>query len=411
VYKRQGRRFGKSAICAYIALKTILEADMAGKPVKIWIVAPTYDLADKVFEYLARWFMRVCPSQAKGVSFRVPQVLKTAKGSFTKGKSADSPNALLGEGLHLLIIDECSRIQRDVYDTYLYPTTTSEKNCRRFFISTPFGKNWFWEKWKIANEEGGAFHFTTRDNPTLPDVDKIMEDAKRTLPADIYSQEFLAQFKEGAGTVFRNVDNCISQDLDGKTPPVVGHRYYMGLDLAKMRDFTVITIIDKSSHDLVYFDRFQKVPYTLIKDRVRIAAKKYNNPKIIIDSINVGGSVADELRAMGLNIKEFKSEGTISKDWKKRGTKTQLIEKLAMLLEEHSINLPYIPTLIEELKSFSYVLSESGNMKYSAPTGLHDDCVDSLALAVWMLHGKIKQKNILLKRSITSNNKNKFEYE
>ena len=49
-----GRRFGKSSICAYMALKLLLQDDK-----KIWIVAPTYDLAQKVFEYLARWWIMV----------------------------------------------------------------------------------------------------------------------------------------------------------------------------------------------------------------------------------------------------------------------------------------------------------------------------------------------------------------
>jgi hypothetical protein len=35
----------------------------------------------------------------------------------------------------------------------------------------------------------------------------------------------------------------------------------------------------------------------------------------------------------------------------------------------------------DELKSFEFVYSENG-VKYSAPSGMHDDCVNSLALAV-----------------------------
>ncbi|MCR4398946.1 MAG: hypothetical protein NUV93_08290, partial [Firmicutes bacterium] len=39
--------------------------------------------------------------------------------------------------------------------------------------------------------------------------------------------------------------------------------------------------------------------------------------------------------------------------------------------------------LLNELEAFEYEISRAGNVKYGAPEGQHDDCVISLALAVW----------------------------
>ena len=96
-----GRRGGKSALCAYIALKYLLLDDQ-----KIWIVAPTYDLTQKVFFYLVRWFMIVAPSQAKAITKRPQPKIQTARRTILECKSADTPVSLLGEELDLLIIDE-----------------------------------------------------------------------------------------------------------------------------------------------------------------------------------------------------------------------------------------------------------------------------------------------------------------
>lgn len=403
-----GRRFGKSAICAYIALKCLLEGDIKGKPVKIWIVSPTYDLSQKVFEYLVKWFIKACPSQRKGVSYNPSAQIRTARGGLVQCKSAENPAGLLGEELDLLIVDECSRVKRDVYDIYLYPTTIS-RQARRFFISTPFGKNWFWEHWVRANEQGNAFQYATTDNPTLPDIEHELEHAKRTLPTAAFEQEFLAQFKEGASSVFRGTKDCINPELDGNKKPTIGHRYIMGLDLAKINDFTVITIIDKANHEVVFHDRFQKIPYTLIKERIVQAAKRFN-AKIVIDGNNIGGALADELQAIGLNVTSFKAQGSMSKDLNIKGSKEQLIEKLSLFIEDKNISLPAIPVLIDELESFGYELSESGRLKYSAPTGLHDDCVDSLALAVWTLKGKAKLERQLANKSMPNNKTKKFQY-
>jgi len=41
------------------------------------------------------------------------------------------------------------------------------------------------------------------------------------------------------------------------------------------------------------------------------------------------------------------------------------------------------PEAVEELESYQYAVSEQGNVKMNAPGGVHDDCVISLALALW----------------------------
>lgn len=60
-----------------------------------------------------------------------------------------------------------------------------------------------------------------------------------------------------------------------------------------------------------------------------------------------------------------------------------LLNNLAMLLEQDKIQIPNDQGLIDELESFQYSLSPTGKIKVSAPEGMHDDRVMSLALAVW----------------------------
>lgn len=398
-----GRRFGKSVICAYIALRTVLNADDIGKPVKIWIVSPTYDLSQKVFSYLVQWFLKVVPSQRGGVSYRPFPQIKTARGSLVQCKSAENPTGLLGEELDLLIIDECSRIKKEIWETYLMATMLSRKG-KAFFISTPFGKNWFYDQWMLSREENAAFQFASSTNPE--NTSEELERIRKKIPEDVYKQEYLAQFLDAGANVFRNLKRCIFNCLE---PPIPGHRYFIGLDLAKFRDFSVITVLDQLTHKVVYFDRFQKLPYTLQKERIINTANNYNGARVIIDSLNAGAAVADELRKCGLDIFDFKATGTISKDWKKKGTKERLIEKLAMLFEQEAIEIPDIQVLIDELEMFSYEISDSGNIRYQAPTGMHDDCVFSLALACWELEGKMGQEINLFRSSVPSKKK-KFQY-
>jgi hypothetical protein len=374
-----GRRFGKSAIAAYIAIRTLLSGDKEGKPVKIWIVSPTYDLSQRVFDYLVRWFSLAVPSQKGGISSRPFPQIRTAGGSIVQCKSAENPNGLLGEELDLLIIDEASRIPKNVYETYLFPTTTVRKG-KTVFISTPFGKNWFFHKYLKLKETNGSFTYKSIDNPSVG-ADEI-ERAKGMLPEQVFKQEYEAAFLEDAASVFRGIHEIVSDGLLKDVVP--GHPYCMGVDLGKVEDFTVITVIDKLTNEVVYWDRFNKIDYPFQKKRILEVAKRYN-ARVLIDATGgIAGSIKDDLERDGAMIDSFKLYTYDSE----RSSKKELVEKLSIYIQNKMLKIPNNPVLIDELESYGYQLTEKGNVQYSAPSGQHDDAVISLALAVWMLQGK-----------------------
>src|SRR5262249_30478658 len=67
-------------------------------------------------------------------------------------------------------------------------------------------------------------------------------------------------------------------------------------------------------------------------------------------------------------------------------SKAALIDNLALKFERKQIKLPrpdLWPEGIDELESFEYSITDAGSVRTSAPGGVHDDCVISLALAAW----------------------------
>lgn len=405
-----GRRWGKSAVCGYIVAKTFIGLfkeikEGARDSVKIWIVAPTYELARKVFRYTVIFLRKVEPNIDSFIKDRpVPQI-KITEDVWIQCKSATEPKSLLGEGLDLLIVDEAANISKRIWYDYLLPTTASKtRKGKTIFISTPRGKNWFYDLYLRAKEEKGAFHFTSLDGVEInkEEWDRL----KGISPSDFFEQNYEATFLEEAAAVFRGIRDIIKSDCLREPEP--GHRYIMGVDLAQIKDFTVITIADKSTHNVVYWSRFKKIKYPLQIERIENVARKYN-ARIIIDVNNIGLSIADELKARGLRVEDFKMVGTISKDLAKRGSKERLINKLSLDIENKDIYIPPKEVLIDELESFSYRLTPSRNLQYGAPEGYHDDCVISLALANWGLKGKTKREKIEARRS-RPHFKRKFEY-
>jgi hypothetical protein len=363
-----GRRFGKSLLASRECMAWMIKPNQM-----VWIVAPTYELTKKVFREVFWGFHHHLTKWVKKSS-EADLSIELANGSILKCKSADNPVSLLGEGLNFLIIDEASRVPEQVWNEALRPTLTDKKG-EVLLISTPQGMNWFQQAFvrgQDPNEKDyQSWQFPSGTNPHLPQ-DEIAE-AKRTLPERVFKQEYLAEFVSDAGTVFRNVDNCIKGTIEEPQPNT---RYILGVDLGKFQDFTVIVVLKQEaghSH-IVYFDRFNKIDWNLQKTRIQAVSKRYNNALSIIDSTGVGDAVFTDLSQMRVNVRGFRI--------KSNEIKCQLIENLIIAIENEEISFQNIPELINELKIFNYEYSEiSGKTHYNAPSGFHDDCVIALALA------------------------------
>ena len=394
-----GVRWGKSKLAGYLAFRQLLADNQ-----RIWIVSLSYDMSKKIFDYViefaAMWDKRLL----KGLQNRpFPRLEVKEWNSWIECKSAENESSLMGEELDLVLEDEAARMKPDIHNRYLMARLASRQG-KSVAISTPFGQNWFHQRYVIGKENNSSFHFTSRENPAFPQSE--WDRAKKILPKDIFDQEYEASFLSDAAAVFRNIKNSIGDCL---AEPKYGHHYTMGLDLAKFGDFSVITVVDRQMHQVVFWDRFTKIPYTLQKERIINVARKYKT-RIVIDALNVGAQMSDELRAAGLSVQEFKAVGTISKDRSKKGSKENLVEKLSSFLEEGNITIPPEEILIDELETYSYKMSPSGNFLYGAPEGFHDDAVVSLALAIWPLAGKIRREAHLVNSAMPVS-VNTFQYK
>ncbi len=413
-----GRRWGKSAICGYVVVRTFLQGLLDIKKgkrtsVKIWIVGPSYDLARKVFEYVIR-FLRIYDKRFDSyVGDRPFPQLKINESVWIQCRSADEPKSLLGEELDLLVIDEAAQISKTIWFDKLMPTTASKtRQGRTMFISTPVGKNWFYDLFIENKEKGGSFHFTSLDGV---EIDKTeWERLKRISPPDWFQQNYEATFLEKASAVFRNVREANFPADMGLEPPYEielprrGARYVGGLDLAQIKDYTVLTILDCSSHKQVFFDRFHKISYPLQINRIEAAAKKYG-ATLLVEINNIGLAVADELKARGVSVDDFRTTGSVSKNMEKAGTKERMINKLAVDIENKNVHLAPIEVQNDELEAYTNILSPSGNITYGAPEGGHDDTVIALGLANWALMGKQRQVLADVARAIPIRRKT-FQY-
>jgi len=375
-----GRRSGKTLLAAYIALIYLI-TQKEGKGHNIWIAAPTYDLARRSWDYLLQFATIVNRKFGQMIKVNKSQYsMECYSGSKLELKSTDNPSSLLGSGLDLLIVDEAARVNEEVWRTHLRPTLT-DRAGKAVFISTPFGKNWFYDLMLKGTdtdntfEDYSYFHMATKDNPYIPNVEDEVEKAKLELPANDYMQEYEAEFIEGAGSVFRGIKDCLF-DTQFRSFPWYDQEYnendvYQGgLDLARLTDFTVQTFVKKTdTFRIIGIDRFNELDWKLQKPRLSLMSEKYRNPPINAERNSIGDAVIGDLPP---NYEPFTTTNTTKKD---------IINNLAILIEQKKIQIPNIPKLVSELEAYSYEVTPSGNITYNAPTGYHDDMVMSLALA------------------------------
>ena len=285
-------------------------------------------------------------------------------------RSADNPDSLRGEGLDFVVLDEFAYMPPVTWPEVIRPSL-SDRQGKALFISTPRGRNYFWELYQRGIRGDGewmSWQLPTSANPYIDP--REIEAARVELPEIIFRQEYLAEFIDNSGSVFRRVQEAAR--MEALPGPIDGKQYVAGVDVAASIDYTVVSIMDADSKEMVYMDRFNRVDYNVLVDRLAAAYQKWNMTAMKVESNSIGQPVIDQLSARNVNVIPFMTTSA---------TKQTIIQNLQSAFEHGGIGIIDNKILIGELLSFESKRNSSGSFSYSAPDGMHDDCVMSLAIA------------------------------
>jgi phage terminase large subunit-like protein len=331
---------------------------------RAWWISPTYKMSEVGWRPIRK------SGAALGVQIKkVDREIIFPGGGTVAVRSADNPDSLRGDGLDFAVLDECAFMQKEAWTEALRPAL-SDRLGRALFISTPKARNWFWEHYQkgISGEEGWAsFTFPTSANPYI--LPSEIEAARRDLPEMIFRQEYLAEFINQDGSVFRRVQEAAVLEPSNPTP---GRQYIAGVDVASSVDYTVVTILDSETKDMVYLDRFNRVDYPVLIDRLAALYQKWDLFSMVIEANSIGRPVIDHMLERGLGVIPFTTTSA---------TKQKIIQDLQSAFEHGTIRIINNPILVGELLSYESKRNNSGSFSYSAPEGMHDDTVMSLAIA------------------------------
>lgn len=214
-----GRRCGKSRLSA---VSLLIEGLNCPEGSSVMYIAPTIGQARTIIWDLLHDLGRQVIKSSHVNNLEITLI----NGRKILVRGADNPDSLRGVSLTYVVLDEAAFIKQDIWEKVIR-ASLSDKKGRALFISTPSGRNWFYDIYKLGRDETDdewkSWLFTTEDNETIDP--KEVEAAKRTLSSFAFKQEYLASFDNAGSDIFKE------EWFKTKPEPSEG-QYVVAIDLA-----------------------------------------------------------------------------------------------------------------------------------------------------------------------------------
>lgn len=361
-----GRRWGKTEL----SINLMLYWALSGPNYEILYVTYSGKQQANVYNDLVHTkklieapFVKKCDGANREIIF--------TNGSIIRFRLGRNPGIEEIRGSHAdkMILDEFALFPEGAWDAVLssVPANAAESVRKVIFMSTPRGRGKFYELYQYGldptNKNWKSFNLPTSSNPLISR--QFLAQTKKQINKKAWTQEFEAQFIDDAGTVFENVNQC-AHPLSNK-PAVAA-----GIDLGIKNDYTVIWLLDENNNCVAY-DRFNEVTLDQAATRLTNILRKHKWPKCFIEDNQYQGVFDMMLQKGCSNLHTYMTTTS---------SKSKAINHLINLFEQQQIGIPKEEYIINEFLSFNYYYNpKTRKVSYSAPNGMHDDCVMACAIA------------------------------
>jgi hypothetical protein len=339
-----------------LAMNQVYYWAINNKGSKIAWVSPIYKQCKKVFDEMVLAFVGTGVIESNATEL----IIKVNGGSTIQFFSSERYDNIRGFTFDYLVCDEFAFMAEQAW-TEVLRATVLVKGKKVLLISTPKGKNHFYNLFNLdgVNPQYKSFKMTSYDGLALASE---IDGAKVTLPENIFKQEYLAEFVDSGTGVFK--------DIQIKEPEYSEY-YYAGIDLGRADDYTVLTILNEQGQ-MVYCDRWRHDTWANIKHNILRILKKFD-AETLVEVNSVGDAILEQIQ---IDYPKAQAFVTTSK------SKQDIIESLQVAIQNKDFTIKDIDWLRKEFDVFTYEYShKSRSIKYSAPTGFHDDGVMSCAIA------------------------------
>jgi len=272
------RRVGKTTIANIIGNIVVL---VPGS--NVLIMSPNYSLSqiswDLQRRFLGKFEIELERSNAKD------KIIELKNGSTIRMGSISQADSVVGRSYDLIIFDEAALNDdgESVFNIQLRPTL-DKANSKAIFISTPRGKNWFYDFFNRGfdpeYDAWASIHCDYRENPRVSTKD--IEEARRTMSKAHFKQEYEADFVALEGRIY---------DLNPEQVREYVHENYNTLDVIAgidvgFRDSTAMVVVLTDGETFYVVDEYVSSEKTTEKhaEKVSQLMKKWDIDFIYIDA-------------------------------------------------------------------------------------------------------------------------------
>jgi len=361
-----GRRFGKTVL----ASEEMIHLAIADKDRRILYYAPTRDDARDIM--WAILLKRCEPITTYTNEARLEIKVKTQKGGESLivlygWESVQERGKGRGLSNDFIVFDEVAQYRNfwQGWEEVLSPTLIDRKGGA-LFISTPKGFNHFYDLYHLEekNKDFKSFHFTSFDNPFLPEEELIRE--KETKTEDRFAQEYLADFRKTEGLVYKSFNRShVTEDEPSQVVKTVA-----GIDWGWTNPASVYRVrVDTDRHywlDNEFYKTQQTTEQIIQWCKILKAEEVYPDP--------AEPDRLEEARRAGLNVRD------VSKDI------VAGVNKVQELFKQNRIHIhPECKNLIWELETYHFPDKRPEKNEEEKPVKENDHAVDCIRYVLYML--------------------------
>lgn len=360
---RAGHGVGKSTACSWALIWHLLTRF----PQKAICTAPTAgQLFDALFSEVKHWINRLPPSLRDAIEVYSDRIVQkgTPESSFISARtsSAERPEALAGvHSEHVLLIcDEASAIPEAVFESAA--GSMSGHSATTILIGNPTrNTGLFFRTHHSLSSDWKTMHVSCLSNPLV--ANDFIEQIKATYGegSNAYRVRVLGEFALRDDDVLipaELVDGAMQRDVVLNTSePLI-----YGVDVARFGDDRTV-ICKRQGNVVVGFKHWSGEDLMGTVGRIVHEASLDKPEEICVDSIGLGGGVADRLRELGHNVRDVNVSESAALNQQAARLRDELWMAAKDWLDTRAVKLPKDDDLRAELTGPTYNFTSNGKIK------------------------------------------------
>ena len=345
------RRAGKDVACWNLAIRQCIR-----RTIVCFYILPTFAMAkriiwDSVLNNGMR-FLDFIPSELVDSMNTSDMKIRFTNGSLLQLCGSDNVDSLVGTNPGLIIYSEYALQDPRAYQ-FMRPIVLANDGAM-IFVSTPRGKNHFYELFNIAQDNSHWFSYrmTVEETGHIPLYEIAKERAEGLMSEDLIQQEYYVSFSAGVEGAYytRYIDKMKLENRITVVPWETNYKVHVCCDLG-MNDPTILLFFQVCGQVIRLIDYYENTDKGLDHYAKIISQKEYAYGSmfaphdIAVRELGTGLSRLEQARKLGINFKVLPSipiedgielvRATLSKVWIDEQKCTPLIKALENYRREY----------------------------------------------------------------------------